>query len=80
MQEQRELNPVVVDFINRWINTVQENPHIVLGEWLYAFGAMAGLAMKSQELDRDQAIGAVNYMTKAAALVYSNVNGKAMIQ
>lgn len=80
MHNQPELDPVVINFINQWIETVKDNPSIVLGQWLYAFGAMSGLALKSQSLSKEQASGAVDYLNKAITIVYNNVDGRARIQ
>lgn len=76
----KELDPQVLDFIHHWIEHVQQRPDIVLGQWLYAFGAMTGLALKSQELSKEEAGAAVAYLNKAITVIYNGVDGAAKIQ
>lgn len=75
METNKQLNEKVVKFINNWIDEVNTNPEIVLGEWLYAFGAMSALALKSQELNREQLIGAIEYLYRSLKVVYENTDG-----
>lgn len=70
------LSDVVQKFIFNWVDTVNDNKAVVLGEWLYAFGACAALALKAQNLTDDQVKDAMQYMSKAARLVYDNTEGQ----
>lgn len=72
MERGKQLSKTVETFITDWVDQVNENPTIVLGEWLYAFGAMSALALKSQQLTQEQFKDASDYLTAALDLVYQN--------
>jgi hypothetical protein len=74
MSQRPELSPVVVQFINDWVKSINNNPTTTLGEWLYAFGACSGLALQSQQLTAEQVEDAVGYMNNALTLIYKNSN------
>jgi hypothetical protein len=74
MQSKRELSDPVVSFIHQWTNAVSNNPQVVLGEWLYAFGAMSALALKSHELTNEQMMDAVRYLNQCVNAVYKHAD------
>lgn len=72
MNQQRELHPSVVKFINDWVDLCHKNQETTVGEWLYAFGAMSALAMRGVDLSKEQAEAAVDYLNQAVQMVYTN--------
>jgi hypothetical protein len=72
MNQRAELHPVVVKFINDWVDLCRDNKETTVGEWLYAFGAMSALAMRGQDLTKEQEDAAVEYLNQAVQMVYSH--------
>lgn len=73
MTQKNELSEPVLKFITQWVDTVQKNPNVILGEWLYAFGSMSALALKSHEMSKEQLKDAVRFMNDSLAHVYDMV-------
>jgi hypothetical protein len=82
MNQRRDLSPVVVNHISVWLSTVEKHPQVTLGEWLYAFGAMSALALRSQNITKEQYAGAVEYLNEALSKLYSSklLDTKTVIQ
>ena len=41
-------------FIRGWAQFSDDNPHIVLGDWLHTFSVMMGLAMRLSDMREEQ--------------------------
>lgn len=72
MNQQAELHPTVVKFINDWVDLCKDNKETTVGEWLYAFGAMSALAMRGVDLNTAQEKAAMEYLNQAVQMVYSH--------
>jgi hypothetical protein len=72
MNKRPELSETVQNFIQDWVDVVNEGEKVTLGEWIYAFGAMSAMALKSNQLTQEQFEDAQTYLSECMKMVYKN--------
>lgn len=59
-------------FIRSWAEFSDNNPQIVLGDWLHTFSIMMGLAMRLSDMEEDQIDHACERIEKMVRSAYAN--------
>jgi len=66
------------ELVQMWINYTHDNPELMLGTQLRAFGVCAALAMRICDLEEGDLEEAIQALSEVTSQVYKNAGDKVM--